>query len=213
VRGGAACLGAGGDGGGQARDSSPLPRCALWEPPPRGGHARDAISTAGSHARDVISAAGSYAETFNPCDASPNRRRYADEDGERARCGSRFEVAVAAVPYFPHRRVGSWHDSSQVLEHRRCHLWLCGRTGSVVCLCRPRLQKSYRGSTVSGYCGVRDEGCPGLIEAIIEKKRRMISKLARRTRPPAALALRNRIAFPRIPHIAVSPPHTSTSYS
>lgn len=56
---------------------------------------------------------------------------------------------------------------SQVLEHRRCHLWLCGRSHNP--LCRPRLQKSYRGSTVSGYCGVRDEGCPGLIEAIIEK--------------------------------------------
>ena len=78
-----------------------------------------------------------------------------------------MRVAVAAVPYFPRRRVGSWHDS-----YLRC--WnTAGSTPVPVrshnALCRPRLQKSYRGSTVSGYCGVRDEGCPGLIEAIIEK--------------------------------------------
>ena len=194
MRGGAACLGAGGDGGGQARDSSPLPRCALWEPPlGSGGWAGSRLFSSPSVCTVGTSAAGGACSRCNlhrgescarcnlrrgelcgdvinvtprQTDAGMQTRTERERDAGRG-SRSRFEVAVAAVPYFPRRRVGSWHDSSQVLEHRRCHLWLCGRSHNP--LCRPRLQKSYRGSTVSGYCGVRDEGCPGLIEAIIEK--------------------------------------------
>jgi hypothetical protein len=94
-----------------------------------------------------------------------------------------MRVAVAAVPYFPRRRVGSWHA-----RHLRC--WNTTVPPAAVRshnpLCRPRLQKSYRGSTVSGYCGVRDEGSGvrGFDRSYHRKKRWMISKLAQRTRPP-----------------------------
>ena len=83
-----------------------------------------------------------------------------------------MRVAVAAVPYFPRRRVGSWHDS-----YLRC--WntagaTCGCAVAQVPLCacvalacRNRIGARRYPDTV--VTGVRDEGCPGLIEAIIEK--------------------------------------------
>ena len=117
-----------GQGGGQARGSSPLPPCALWEPPPRGGacsrcNLRRGEPCARCNLRrgelcgDVINV------TPRQTDAGMQTRTERERDAGRGSRGTVF-------PASPRRILARF--ISQVLEHRRCHLWLCGPAQPVV---------------------------------------------------------------------------------
>ena len=177
MRGGAACLGAGGHGGGQARGSSPLPRCALWEPPLGSGRwAGSRLFSSPSVCTVGTSAAGGACSRCNlrrgePCarcnlrrgelcgdvihvtprqtDAGMQTRTERERDAGRGSRGTVF-------PASPRRILARF--ISQVLEHRRCHLWpLCGRTTRCVALaCKSRIgARRYPDTVVFVMRGVR----------------------------------------------------------